>query len=540
MLFKKNLYTKHLDSELVVASIGGDKNAFCEIVTRYQSLLCSLAYSSVGDVKFSEDIAQEVFIDAWKTLDKLRDPQKLKAWLCGMIRFKVSRHHRRQQSEATQKAADIDDLSKHSGEHANMSTNALDDAAISAQQESLMWHALEQMEDAYRVPMILFYREQQSVDKVAEQLDLTKDTAKQRLSRGRKLLQNAVLEIVEHNLLKSKPGAVFTAAVFSAISTISPPATATMIAGGSLKTGSMFKLTGILAFIASFAGLISSYFGVQAALAQSRTEKERQNVIRSTFWFIFIIVIFVSAMLGLKYLAFADEARHSWYSTLAHLSVFALIAGYSILTVRMLSRMKEIRAQERIFNPEAFDNESDDLNSKQREYISKLRLFGVPLFHFQFAMPEQIDKPAYAWIAGGSYAYGLLFAWGGVAIAPISVGILAIGFISVGAIGAAVFCAGAVAIGYIGFGASSIAIKAYGSLSALGWESAFSAGFAYAKEAAYGSIAFAQEVNNEVAAKAVELPALSDNLNWILGAISIFVIVPAVMHAKAVKKRMSL
>jgi RNA polymerase sigma factor (sigma-70 family) len=540
MLFKNPLYTKQNDSELVLASIGGDKNAFCEIVTRYQNLLCSLAYSSVGDVKHSEDLAQEVFIDAWRTLDNLRDPQKLKSWLCGMVRFKISHHHRSQSHQATHKASDIEDLTTSNIDQATMTTSELEDVAITKQHESLMWSTLEQMDASYREPLILFYRDQQSVERVAQELDLTIDTTKQRLSRGRKLLQNAVLDIVEQNLVRSKPGAVFTAAVLSAISTISPPATAAAIAGGSLKAGSFLKVTSVMAFVASFSGLVSSFFGLQAALAQSRTEKERLNAIKTVIWFIDIIVIFTASMFGLKYLSYADQVRHGYYSVAAHTSVFILIGVYISLTVTMLSKMKQIRAQERIFNPEAFNRQSDDPQAEQREYISKFKLFGVPFMHFQFAMPEKHDKPAYAWIAGGSYAYGLLFAWGGIAVAPISVGIISIGFISIGAIGFAVFCAGAVAIGYIGFGASSIAIKAYGSLSAMGWESAYSAGFAYAKNAAYGAIAFGEEVNNEAAAQAVKLPALSDNLVWILGAISVFVILPAIFHARAVKKRMSL
>jgi len=82
------------DTALVMASLGGDRRAFGEIVSRYQSLLCSLAYSSVGDLNHSEDIAQEAFVEAWGKLDTLREPAKLKAWLWGILRFNVSRFHR--------------------------------------------------------------------------------------------------------------------------------------------------------------------------------------------------------------------------------------------------------------------------------------------------------------------------------------------------------------------------------------------------------------------------------------------------------------
>ena len=43
---------------------------------------------------------------------------------------------------------------------------------------------------------------------------------------------------------------------------------------------------------------------------------------------------------------------------------------------------------------------------------TRLKLLGIPLFHFQFSSPEYGDTPAVAWVAGGTTAYGLLFAHG--------------------------------------------------------------------------------------------------------------------------------
>ena len=75
------------DAALVMRALGGNKSAFCEIVSRYQTLLCSLAYSAVGDIKYSEDLAQDAFVEAWRKLDTLHDPNKLKAWLCGCLLY---------------------------------------------------------------------------------------------------------------------------------------------------------------------------------------------------------------------------------------------------------------------------------------------------------------------------------------------------------------------------------------------------------------------------------------------------------------------
>src|SRR5262245_43986749 len=82
------------DAELVADFLCGNRETFGRIVERYQRLLCSLAYSATGSLNESEDLAQEAFVDAWRQLHTLREPEKLRAWLCGILRFKVGRLRR--------------------------------------------------------------------------------------------------------------------------------------------------------------------------------------------------------------------------------------------------------------------------------------------------------------------------------------------------------------------------------------------------------------------------------------------------------------
>src|SRR6266496_269264 len=78
------------DTGLVGQSLAGNRDAFERIVSRYQSLICSLAYSATGSLGQSEDLAQETFITAWKHLRHLREPAKLRAWLCGIARNRIN------------------------------------------------------------------------------------------------------------------------------------------------------------------------------------------------------------------------------------------------------------------------------------------------------------------------------------------------------------------------------------------------------------------------------------------------------------------
>lgn len=536
-LFKKRLSLgKTNDTNLVMNSLGGDRDAFCHIVDRYQNLLCSIAYAAIGDIRLSEDIAQETFVEAWKKLDTLHDPVKLKSWLCGILRFKVSHYRRKEKTQPIQGADELEKQPLAGNEH--LESSALDDEAIKQQQQSLMWRVLDEIDEIYREPLVLYYREQQSIERVASELDLTTDTVKQRLSRGRKLLKQAMSSFVEEGLKTSKPGAAFTAGVMAIVSSIAPPAKAAAFGAGTAKTWSSFNLATLLAFLGSISGLISSYFGLQSALNQSRTERERKLAKKVVVLFLGFAAIYVAGVFGTIFLAHLETSLATPLAIISQCLVIGFVLSYFYLVKKMFSAIQNLRARERIFEPEAFARDVDQDASK-REYKSKFSLFGVPFIHMQFGMPEKDDKPAFGWIAGGSIAHGLLFAWGGVSIAPIAVGIISVGFVSVGAIGLGVLTVGAVAIGVLGFGSSAIAYKAYASLTSVGWESAFSNGFSIAVDSAIAPFAYAQHINNDIAAQTMNLSAFGASYQWILAAVAFFVIVPAAWHASKVKKRMS-
>ena len=69
------------DEELVNLCLLGDKEAFGELVTRYQGIVYGLAYYLVGNFEDAKDIAQEAFIRAYTQLSDLRDKSKFASWL---------------------------------------------------------------------------------------------------------------------------------------------------------------------------------------------------------------------------------------------------------------------------------------------------------------------------------------------------------------------------------------------------------------------------------------------------------------------------
>jgi RNA polymerase sigma factor (sigma-70 family) len=129
--------TRQGDSGLVAASRAGSREAFRQIVERYQGLVCSLAYSATGSVTASEDVAQETFLSAWKDLGALRDPKSLRSWLCGIARNQIRRRVRSEGREPVGNAVDLDEANEVPAPEALPS-----DQAVSKEEEALLWRSL--------------------------------------------------------------------------------------------------------------------------------------------------------------------------------------------------------------------------------------------------------------------------------------------------------------------------------------------------------------------------------------------------------------
>lgn len=193
------------DGELLEASRRGEHEAFGQLVARYQDLVCAVSFSSTGDDVLSEDVAQDTFIAAWRQLAGLREPGRLRPWLCG-----IARNLARKARKARRRDELVDD-----GEPIAEGT-PFDDAAR-GQVERLVRDALARVPSTYREVLVLYYRENQSTREVATALGITETAVEQRLSRGRRHLADGVTSLVERSLRGERPRRDLVAAVLAAI-----------------------------------------------------------------------------------------------------------------------------------------------------------------------------------------------------------------------------------------------------------------------------------------------------------------------------------
>jgi len=521
------------DAELVAASLSGDREVFGRIVERYQRLLCSLAYSATGSLSESEDLAQEAFVEGWRQIHTLREPEKLRPWLCGILRHKVGRFRRSEGQEPVRQAESIE-----AAEEMPSGEEPAADLAMNKEEQAMLWSALERVPELYRVPLVLYYREHRSVEHVAAALDLTEDAVKQRLARGRKILQERVLSFVEGALSRSTPGRVFTLGVLAALPAMVTPAKAAGVGVAAAHGSFMAKSTGIAALLASISGVVSAVLTLRANLDQARTPRERRAVVKVTLWLFFGAL----GLLGIIYLlcagAFHWLESRAIFAGISQALVLAFVAGWPVVLLRVMRAMRALRSAERRRHPELFRDPRDQVGSSAGEYRSRLKLLGVPLVHIRFSSPDEGERPVFGWFAGGDRAYGLLFAWGGYAVAPFSIGAVSVGLFAVGALSVGVISLGTAGVGLLAVGCLAVGVKAYGWLSALGWETAQGSGFAIARTAAEGPIAFAQHANDAIARQMLAAPHAEQTQMIILTVITVLSLVPIAYYAWAVRQRL--
>lgn len=524
------------DAELVTACLGGDREVFGRIVNRYQRLLCSLAYSSLGNLAASEDVAQETFIAAWTQLAKLRDPDKLRPWLCGILRHQVSRRLRQDRREPTREAVDVDEQ-----EELPADDEAVPTRVIAQEEQDLLWHALSQLPARYREPLVLYYREHRSIEHVAAELELTEANVKQRLSRGRKMLKEQTLNFVEGALSRTTPGPLFTAGVMVALPVFSPPAKAAGLATATAAVGkgagSAAKITIFAAALASVSGLISSIMALRMNLDQSRTPRERRKVVVGTASIVGSFFGFIAVMFGMLGMAHAYPDALGAIMVVNHVLIVAFLLWWPRHLLRHMREQAELRTEERRLHPERFADVRFRQNSRVAEYRSRATLFGVPLVHLRFGMQELGQKPVFGWIAIGDRAIGLLFAWGGLAVGFCSVGAVSIGVFSFGGVALGFLAAGAVCLGWWAMGAVSIGVHAIASLSATAWETAQGGFFALSSYVARAKFAVAPHANDAIAWLTLHNP--DAGRDWLIycGVVIFLTLVPITLYARAVRRR---
>lgn len=151
-----------------------------DLIDAHYQALYRYAYRLSGSAADAEDLTQEAFGKALARLSQLREPERAKAWLFRILRNGYLRRLRDQKRHRVIPLDAVGDLPERPPE----ALPDIDPARLQL--------ALNDLDEAFRTPIILYYFEEFSYRDIAEQMELPIGTVMSRLARAKAYLRTAL------------------------------------------------------------------------------------------------------------------------------------------------------------------------------------------------------------------------------------------------------------------------------------------------------------------------------------------------------------
>jgi len=173
------------DAILVKRALSGDERAFGRLVERYQGLLMLIAYRRSWRGADCEDVVQEAFVRAFRSLATLDRPERFKSWLC-RICSNVALDRVRRRSPVASFDQDSGLMrALPPGEGARPSARA----EVEEERDRLI-AAIERLPEIYQVPVVLRHVEGLAYRDIARRLGIREDALRKRIHRANEILRS--------------------------------------------------------------------------------------------------------------------------------------------------------------------------------------------------------------------------------------------------------------------------------------------------------------------------------------------------------------
>ena len=166
------------DSSQVLSDMKAKHQRYEALVKAFHADIYRYAFWLIKDQSIAEDVVQETFLRAWRSLDALNDEKAAKSWLITILRRENARRFERKQFDTV----DIDDV--HIQDDTQQADGDLRDRELR--------RLLGGLSVEYREPLILQLIFGFSGEEIANQLGLNKNTVMTRLFRARNQLKDAL------------------------------------------------------------------------------------------------------------------------------------------------------------------------------------------------------------------------------------------------------------------------------------------------------------------------------------------------------------
>lgn len=170
--------------QLVRDATGGDLDAFEELVRRFQRRVYGFAYQHLRDAHEAHDLAQEIFVKLYRNLGRYDAGRPFEPWFWKLATNTTINYRRKRVPLPSEPAEEIADP----------------EASLQSHDPALV-EALSLLDPSYRVPVLLHYYSDLSLEQVAGALNLSVPAVKSRLHRARAQLRNSLAEAEEREAL---------------------------------------------------------------------------------------------------------------------------------------------------------------------------------------------------------------------------------------------------------------------------------------------------------------------------------------------------
>ena len=186
--------TNKADSELVALARSGDKDAFSQLIERYQQMVRRIALGMVAHEEIARELAQEALLQAYLSLDHLRDSSRFKSWLYGIVLNVCRSYIRDQKINPYSLEAMMGGMYRDVPYYPSP---VMDPEEIAEQRElhTIVLQAVQELSPKDRAATLLFYYEQLSMREIAAILGVSITAVKGRLHRAREQLRERLLPV---------------------------------------------------------------------------------------------------------------------------------------------------------------------------------------------------------------------------------------------------------------------------------------------------------------------------------------------------------
>jgi RNA polymerase sigma factor (sigma-70 family) len=189
------MQNKYSDTELIDKVLGGDKAAYADLMKRHQRFVFTLALRFAKNREDAEEIAQDCFIKAYRSLNTFRNTSKFSTWLYSIVYTTAMTFLRK-------KRLDIQSIDTEAG-LLNVENHVSDLNSDEVEHKSKMVfvnRAIDQLLPDDAAVITLFYQGEQSLDEIGQALGMETNTVKVKLHRARHRLKEKIENILHHEV----------------------------------------------------------------------------------------------------------------------------------------------------------------------------------------------------------------------------------------------------------------------------------------------------------------------------------------------------